>query len=158
MNNTSEYKFIFDWILKNKLAVGTSPTKQKDLDLLRNNNVKNILGLCDQNEVKWHKNIDKEFSCFRLVLPDSHKKMLPTPEQLNNSLNLLKDLVSKDVTFVHCVASMERSPLLCIMYVMDKFSLSLEESLDFVKRVHNNTNPTNEQLSCIKDFILKKSK
>ena len=51
---------------------------------------------------------------------------------------------------------MERSPLLCIMFIMDKYKLNLEEALDFVKRVHNNTNPTNDQLSCIKNFIIKK--
>ena len=71
--------------------------------------------------------------------------------------NLLKDLVSKDITFIHCVASMERSPLLCIMYVMEKYNISLEEALDFVKRVHSNTNPTNDQLLCITNYISNKS-
>ena len=158
MNNKLEYKFIFDWILINKLAVGNCPTKEEHLNLLRKKNVKNILGLCGQDEVKWHENIEKEFSCFRYVLPDSHQKTLPTLEQLNTAFNLLKDLVSKDITFIHCVASMERSPLLCILFVMDKYNLSLEEGLDFVKRVHNNTNPTNHQLSCIKDFIMNKNR
>ena len=34
MNNKSEYLFIFDWILKNKLAVGTCPTKDEDLKFI----------------------------------------------------------------------------------------------------------------------------
>ena len=153
MNNTTNYKFIFDWILINKLAVGTSPTQESDLNLLKKKNVKNIKGLCSEEEVKWNENINNHFSCFRFVLPDSHQKILPTTEQLNTAFNLLDDLVSKDVTFIHCVASMERSPLLCIMYVMAKYKLNLEEALDFVKRVHNNTNPTNDQLLCIKNFI-----
>ena len=39
-------KFIFNWVLKNKLAVGTSPMKIKDVNLLEKNKVKNILCLC----------------------------------------------------------------------------------------------------------------
>ena len=53
---------------------------------------------------------------------------------------------------------MERSPLLCIMYIMHKYNLSLEEGLDFVKRVHRNTNPTNDQLLCIANFIKSESR
>ena len=153
MNNKSNYKFIFNWILINKLAIGTSPLKESDIKFLKKKKVKNILGLCGEEEVKWNENINNDFSCFRLVLPDSNKKILPTNEQLKNAFNLLKDLVSNDITFIHCVASMERSPLLCIMYVMEKYNLPLEEALDFVKRVHSNTNPTNDQLLCITNYI-----
>ena len=39
------------------------------------------------------------------------------------------------------------------MYVMYKHNLSLEEGLDFVKANHSKTNPTNNQLLCIKNFI-----
>jgi len=155
--SNNKYKFIFDWILINKLAIGTSPTKEDDLNQLKKNKVKNILGLCSEKEVNWHENINHDFSCFRFVLPDSHQKKLPTSEQLNTAFNLLKDLVRKDITFIHCVASMERSPLLCIMYVMEKYKLNVEDALDFVKRVHNETNPTNDQLLCIKNFIDKNS-
>lgn len=153
MNNKSRYEFIFDWILINKLAVGTSPTKKEDMNLLKKNNIKNILALCSEDEVKWCENLNQEFSCFRFVLPDSNQKTLPSKEQLNGAFNLFKKLINDNSTFVHCVASMERSPLLCIMYVMEKHNLNLEEGLDFVKGIHSNTNPTNDQLLCIKNFI-----
>ena len=155
MSNNPKYKFLFDWILIDKLAIGTSPTSESDLVQLKKNKVKNILGLCSEKEVHWHEKIDNNFSCYRFVLPDSHQKTLPTSEQLNDVFNLLKDLVRKDITFIHCVASMERSPLLCIMLVMEKYKLNLEDALDFVKRVHKETNPTNDQLLCIKNFIEK---
>ena len=153
MNKKSSYEFIFDWILINKLAVGTSPTKKEDINILKKNNVKNILALCSEDEVKWHENLNQEFNCFRFVLPDSHQKILPSNDQLNDAFNLFKKLINNNATFVHCVASMERSPLFCIMYVMYKHNLSLEEGLDFVKANHSKTNPTNNQLLCIKNFI-----
>ena len=33
MNKKSSYEFIFDWILINKLGVGTSPTKKEDINM-----------------------------------------------------------------------------------------------------------------------------
>ena len=157
MNNISNYKFIFNWILINKLAVGTSPIKESDIKLLKEKKVKNILGLCSEEEIRWNDNIKDSFSCFRIILPDSNQNILPTKEELKTAFNLLKDLVNNDITFVHCVASMERSPLLCIMFVMDNYNISLEEALDFVQRVHSNTNPTNDQLLCITNYISNKS-
>ena len=53
-NSKNKNKFIFNWVLKNKLAIGTSPMDLKDLILLKKNNVKNILCLCNEEESKWH--------------------------------------------------------------------------------------------------------
>ena len=149
----SKNNFIFDWILKNKLAVGTSPVNKENVSLLKKYDVKYILGLCDEEESKWHEELENNFLCTRIVLPDSNKNKLPTDTQIKNAFNTLKNFVEKDITFVHCFASVERSPLLCIMFIMDKYKINLEEALDYVKRMHFLTNPRNNQLFFIKSFI-----
>ena len=73
-NSKSKDKFIFNWILKNKLAIGTPPMKTKDIFLLKKNQVKNILCLCSEEESKWHLEIENSFLCNRVVLPDSNLK------------------------------------------------------------------------------------
>jgi len=155
MNEKSKLKdkFIFNWVLRNKLAIGTSPMNIKDVILLKKNNIKNILCLCSKEESKWHLELENSFSCNRLILPDSNKKILPTNIEIDNAYKILKKLVSDNITFVHCFASIERSPLLCIMFIMDKYNLNLEESLDYVKRVHQLTNPRNDQLFLIKNYF-----
>ena len=158
MNKKYEFSksdFVFNWILKNKLAVGTSPEKKEHVNLLKQNNIKNILGLCDEKEAKWHDDLENNFSCSRIVLPDSNKNKLPTDTQIKNAFTILKNFIEKDITYVHCFASIERSPLLCIMFIMDKYKLNLEESLDYVKKMHFLTNPRNNQLFFIKNFIHK---
>ena len=149
----SKNNFIFNWVLKNKLAVGTSPEKKEHLNLLKKNNIKHILGLCDKEESNWHEELGNNFLCSRIVLPDSNKNKLPTDSQIKNAFNTLKDFVERDTTYVHCFASIERSPLLCIMFIMDKYNLTLEESLDYVKRMHSLTNPRNNQLFFINNFM-----
>ena len=153
MNKNKDLKnnFIFNWVLKKKLAIGTSPYKTEDIILLKNNKVKNILGLCSEIEARWHKDLEKNFFCKRVILPDSNQQKLPSEKQIHNAYSILNNLVENDTTFIHCFASVERSPLLCIMFVMKNFNLDLEEALDYVKKVHNSTNPRNNQL-----FLLRK--
>ena len=157
MNNNSEKSnhFIFNWILKNKLAIGTSPKSLQDLNLLQKNKVKNILGLCSEKESVWHNEVENLFSCKRYVLPDSIQNKLPTNNQMLCAYEILKDFVNDNITFVHCLASIERSPLLCILFLMKNYNLNVEESLDYVKRVHEQTNPRNNQLLLIKNLIFK---
>lgn len=150
-------KFIFNWILKNKLCIGTSPTKNEDIYLLKKNQIKNILGLCSEKESKWHEELEHHFLCKRILLPDSNQNRIPTDIEINNAYSILKGFIKKDITFIHCFASIERSPLLCILFIMEEYNLSLEESLDYVKMVHKPTNPRNNQLLLIKNFNFKKT-
>ena len=149
----SKNKFIFNWVLKNKLALGTSPMRVEDVIILEKNKVKNILCLCSEEEAHWLAGLENSFLCNRIILPDSNQKKFPTNIQIDNAYKMLKKLVKNNITFVHCFASIERSPLLCIMFIMDNYQLNLEESLDYVKRVHNLTNPRNKQLFIIKKYF-----
>ena len=155
MNEKSKLKdkFIFNWVLQNKLAIGTSPMHIEDLTLLEKNKVKNILCLCSEEESKWYLGLEKSFLCNRVILPDSNQNKLPTNMQIDKAYQILKKLVKNNITFVHCFASIERSPLLCIMFLMDNYNLNLEESLDYVKRVHHLTNPRNKQLFLIEKYF-----
>ena len=154
MNNISKNQFIFNWILSNKLAIGTSPIESKNLIFLKTKKVRNIIGLCSKEEIDWHENIYKNFNCERIVLPDSQTNLLPSKDNLNLALNKLIYAINKDITFVHCFASVERSPLLCTMYIMYKYKLTIEDALDYVKRMHSYANPTNQQLSLINKALI----
>ena len=146
------YKFIFNWVIINELAVGNSPKEIENTNFLKKKGIKNILGLCSEDEVSWHPNLTTNFNCRRIYIPDSKKKVLPSFEDIFNSITTLEELIKDNKTFVHCFASIERSPLISILYVMKKFNLEIEDSLDYVLTKHHYTNPTNKQLKLIKDF------
>jgi len=156
MNKNKNYQFLFNWILNGKLAIGTSPTKKNDINILKENKISNILGLCSDKEISWHKEVTKNFLCKRIEIPDSKYVNLATLKELEFLYINFKELVNKNPTFVHCYASIERSPLICIMYIMEKYKLNLEDSLDYVVRVHPSTNPTNKQLNLINKFMKSK--
>ena len=153
MRSFKKSKFIFNWILINQLAIGTSPLDSEDIIFLKNKKVKNIIGLCSIEESKWHVDLQKKFDCERIVLPDSRSNKLPHKKDLLKAFYKLRDAINNDITFIHCFASIERSPLVCIMYIMHKYNLSIEDALDYVRRTHQYTNPTNSQLSLVKEAI-----
>ena len=122
--NKHNHKFFFDWILINKLAIGNSPTKEENLILLKQKKVRNILGLCSEKEIIWHKDLENNFCCQRIYIPDSNSQKLPSFEELITILNLLEDFINNGITFLHCYASIERSPMVCIIYMMKEYNLS----------------------------------
>ena len=147
--------FTFNWVLKNKLGIGISPSKKEHLELLQKYQIKNILGLCSEEEALWHENLEDIFLCKRINLPDSNQNRLPTFLEINNAYSVMRDFLKNGITFIHCFAAIERSPLLCILFIMDEFDVSLEEALDFLKKVNKTTNPRNSQLLLIQNFKLK---
>ena len=149
------YKFKFSWILINKLAIGTSPLKQEDVDLLKVKGIKNVLGLCSNSEVEWHNELKRNFSTKRIYLPDSKAEIKLPFQDLKIAYEYLLKKISQGPTFIHCLASIERSPILAIFYLMKKYNMELEDSLDYVLKQHKDTNPSNYQLKLIKDFAKK---
>ena len=61
--------------------------------------------------------------------------------------------MQKGSVFVHCVAAMERSPLICMAWLISKKNLDLSQSLDYMMQVHPGTSPLPEQLKLLNDLI-----
>ena len=51
MSKVKNSKFIFNWILINQLAVGTSPIDSENIIFLKKKKVRNIIGLCSIEEL-----------------------------------------------------------------------------------------------------------
>ena len=57
--------------------------------------------------------------------------------------------------FLHCVAAMERSPLVCMAWLIKHKNLSITQSLDYMMSINKGTNPLPSQLKVLNDPILK---
>ncbi len=139
----------FTWILKNKLAIGTAPRSSKDLEYLLFNNIKIVLSLNDIKETVYLNDIERLFKFERHFIPDHKSDKIMDIYMIKNILTILKELINKGPIFMHCVASVERSPLLSIAYLIEYENLAVEEALAYVMQIHPGTNPTEEQLSLL---------
>ena len=142
--------FRYNWVLVNELAIGPAPQTTQHLEILKNDGIVSILSLCSEEEKKTPTEMEESFSCLRIVLPDHRSGRMPTFEEINKVLNELQKIKSKGPLFVHCVAAMERSPLICMAWLVKFHNLTPLESLDYLMQVHPGTNPLPGQLELLK--------
>ena len=62
---------------------------------------------------------------------------------------LLAGLRQQGPVYVHCVAAMERSPLVCLAWLVSRHGQTPERALDYVMEVHPGTNPLPGQLALL---------
>ena len=55
--------------------------------------------------------------------------------------------------YVHCVAAMERSPLVCLAWLVKQRRLKPARALDYLMQVHPGTNPLPGQLALLQKLV-----
>lgn len=138
-------RFHFDWILPDVLAVGPAPRAERHLHRLADAGIRAVLSLCSIAEVPPPPGLEEHFCCRRLVLPDHRSAEPMTLEQLHQALRLLADLQSDGPVYVHCVAGVERSPMVCMAWLVMHHGQHPQRALDYLMQVHPGTNPLPQQ-------------
>ena len=54
--------------------------------------------------------------------------------------------------YIHCVAAMERSPLVCLAWLVQEHNLKPARALDYLMQVHPGTNPLPGQLALLQEL------
>ena len=137
MGNLRTTGFRLSWVLTQELALGPAPRADRHLDRLEAEGIRAVLSLCAEAEAPPPADLARRFVARRLVLPD-HRSPQP--------LQLLDGLRQQGPVFVHCLAAMERSPLLCLAWLMRRRGLSRLRALDYLMQVHPGTSPLASQL------------
>ena len=146
--------FRIDWVLVNQIALGPAPRTAQHLQQLADAGVRAVLSLCSHEEALPPEGLSTSFVCERLVLPDHRSGRTPTLEELRHALGLVQLLHRENgPVFVHCVAAMERSPLVCMGWLVQQHKLSPTEALDYIMQVHPGTNPLPTQLALLKELV-----
>ena len=69
--------------------------------------------------------------------------------ELEAALAVLSQLRQQGPVFVHCVAAMERSPLVCLAWLVSRHGQTPERALDYLMQVHPGTSPLAGQLALL---------
>ena len=153
----SSLHFHIDWVLVDQLAIGPAPRAERHLDCLREAGIRCVLSLCSPDEAPPPAGLSKVFRTSRYVLPDHRAGRLPTLEELETALAHLAELQQHGPVFVHCVAAMERSPLVCLAWLVRQHSMTTERALDYLMQQHPGTNPLPGQLALLHELRSTKS-
>ena len=143
--------FEFSWVIKDQLAIGLPPTSKNDVDLIKSLKIKSILRLCDEKELPLYPGIRELFNHVIFVLPDHTYEKEIKVKEIIEATNKLNDLIKFGPTYIHCKAAIERSPLICISWLMKFKQLNLLDALIYLKDVHRRTNPLDYQLKLLRE-------
>ena len=150
--NKKKLKFTFDWVLINELAIGPAPREKENISLLKNKGIKGVLSLCSEDEVMLPIELKDHFVCNRFFLPDHKYNDLPTIEDIKKSIAILNKMMKNGPIFIHCVAAIERSPLICMAWLMVQKKLTYIQAYNYMVDVHETTNPLPEQLELLNNL------
>ena len=149
----SEGELPFDWVLDNLLAIGALPRKGWAKDF-KDHGIHVILSLCDEAEGKLPKAIAQQFRCVRVPLPDSRYRRSLTVEELGDAVDLIHWHVQKNQpVYLHCLAGIERSPLVAIAYLARHRSMDLLDAVGWLSHVHRRSRPIPAQLQVVRAYL-----
>ena len=137
------------WVLRDVLMLGPAPRSAAHLAQLKQAGITAVLSLCSEAEAPPPPGLEQTFLAARLVLPDHRAPEPMQLAQLEAALARLAQCLSHGPVYVHCVAAMERSPLLCMAWLIRHHRLSRLEALDYLMQVHPGTSPLPEQLALL---------
>ena len=149
MNKDKNSKFIFNWVLVNKISIGTPLKSEKDVFKLKEKKINSILSLCSEDIL--FKNFYNNFNHKTYVLPDHRDGICPNKNQIKMALKIIEESLIKGPIFIHCEAAVERSPLICIAWLIFKESIPFDHAIRYLKDIHPNSNPHFEQLNVLKN-------
>ena len=141
--------FLIDWVLVDHLAIGPAPRAERHMDRLREAGIRCILSLCAPDEATPPTGLREGFRTSRYVLPDHRAGRLPTLNELETAFGHLAELQQYGPVYVHCVAAMERSPLVCLAWLVRQHRMTPERALDYLMQQHPGTNPLPGQLALL---------
>ena len=144
--------FCIDWVLVDQLAVGPAPRAERHLERLHEEGIRCVFSLCASDEATPPAGLSERFRTSRYVLPDHRAGRLPTLNELETALGHLAELQQHGPVFVHCVAAMERSPLVCLAWLVQKHRMKPERALDYLMQQHPGTNPLPGQLALLNEL------
>lgn len=144
--------FHVDWVLIDSVAIGPAPRHSRHLNRLRDLGIKGILSLCSKEEAMPPQDLSDSFVTRRFVLPDHRAGRLPDIDELRMALGHLSELSSQGAVYVHCVAAMERSPLVCLGWLVQQQNMSPNNALDYLMQQHPGTNPLPGQLKLLEQL------
>ena len=145
------------WVLKNKLLLGSVPKTFEDIDFLKKKAISGILNLSNECDPEIEKLLRQDFAYRKFFLPDHRDGRDPTLMEIDSVLKALEEIYNNKIVYIHCSHGIERSPLICIAWLVKEKKMSIENAAYYLNNIHERSNPLNRQLIILRDYFENKT-
>jgi hypothetical protein len=143
----------YSWVLTGRLALGPMPASASHWQQLEQAGLRARFSCCYPQELgpvppppHWHSD--------GVPLPDHRRQETLTQQRLVEAVVRAERLLQTgDPVYLHCMAGIERSPLLAVALTARQRDLSLFEALDWVRRCHPPALPIASQLALLEQLL-----
>jgi protein-tyrosine phosphatase len=144
-SSTGAHTSGFSWVLPGQLAVGRLP-QLSDRPRFNRHHISAIVSLCSDAEGTLPDEIRHSVQYAGFPLPDSRYQTRATLAQIQPILKHIHSCIQqRQIVYVHCLAGVERSPMICAAYLCQYHALSAWESITYLTQQHPNTCLTEAQ-------------
>ena len=145
-------KFLFNWVVNGEVALGSIPNNKNDLEFLISQKIKVIFSLCEINDQKFFDDLKKRFRWEGMILPDHKSEQELDKNQIISVISRIEKLREEGPLFLHCYASIERSPSIAIAWLIAAKKISFNNAYDYISQMHPTTNLLSSQIKAIRDL------
>jgi hypothetical protein len=145
----------YSWLISGRLAIGPMPRSESHWRQLEEAGFRSRFSCCYSEEEicpppdHWLQG--------RVSLPDHRRQEELRPERLRKALDLAAEiLAAQPPTYLHCMAGIERSPLLAAGLIARERKIHLLEALDTVRLCHPRAMPIYGDLDVL-EAVLKEA-
>jgi len=146
----------YSWVLTNRLAVGPMPAGEAHWQQLEQAGLRARFSCCYPQE-EGQAAVPEHWLSEAVPLPDHRRQEALDAERLALALERARQLLQQgQPLYLHCLAGIERSPLIAIGLTARERNLSLFDALDWVRRCHPVAKPIVSHLELLERLLAEK--
>jgi hypothetical protein len=131
----------YSWVLTNRLAVGPMPTSDAHWQQLEEAGLRSRFSCCYRHE-EGQALVPPHWPTDGVSLPDHRRQEHLEVSRLTEALDRAQQLLhNSPPMYLHCLAGVERSPLIAIGLTARERNLSLFDAIGWVRRCHPASTP-----------------
>lgn len=144
---------LYSWVLSGRLAVGPMPQSVQQWQQLDAAGFRSRFSCCYPDEER-QSFPPKSWLQARVSLPDHRLQEDLKLEQLRSAIEQASELLHQaPAMYLHCLAGMERSPLVAVGIVAKEKNIDLLSALDAIRMCHPPAKPMYEHLDVLDQLI-----
>ena len=143
----------YSWVLTNQLAIGPMPVSSQHWQQLEEAGLRGRFSCCYPEE-EAALVLPQGWLSSRVSLPDHRQQEGFRIERLLEALTTADQLLEKgSPIYLHCLAGIQRSPLLAVGLTARRRRIDVYEALDWVRRCHPAALPIYDHLEILEQVL-----